>query len=161
MIELKYGITPAEHLEMIKAVRFPLKRRLVRLLLWVVCMTISAWAYEDVGETWGVMFVFFMAMAILDFAMPYILSRRVYGRNPRLFGERKVTIDEEGLKSESAIGKVEINWKNFERLQETKNLFLTFQTKDVIGILPKRAIGGKTDVDQLREFLKSKIPARV
>lgn len=68
-----------------------------------------------------------------------------------------MTLDDEGLKSDSEIGRVEKSWSTFEKFQETKSLFLLFQTRDSVGILPKRAFPSQEDIAQFRTLLASKI----
>jgi YcxB-like protein len=76
---------------------------------------------------------------------------------PRLYGLRTVTFDDDGLKSDSEIAHVEIKWNSFEKFRETKNLFLTYQTRDVVGIVPKRAFPSQEAIAQFRNLLASKI----
>jgi len=89
--------------------------------------------------------------------MPYIIHRKIYSRNPRLYGKRTVIFDDEGLTSDSDIAHVEIKWSSFEKFKETKNLFLIYQTKDVAGITPKRAFPNPEAVEQFRNLLASKV----
>jgi len=99
----------------------------------------------------------FAGFIVLQIFLPFIIHRRVYFQNPRLFGMRTVTFDDEGLKSDSDIAHVEIKWSNFEKFKETNNLFVTYQTRDVVGIVPKRAFPSQEAVAQFRNLLASKI----
>lgn len=71
---------------------------------------------------------------------------------------RTVTFDDEGVTSERATGRVEAKWSSFVSFKETKNLFLTYQGKDVVGIVPKRAFLNPETVVQFRNLLASKLP---
>lgn len=70
---------------------------------------------------------------------------------------RTVTVDESGLKSDSELQHVEIKWSSFEKFSETKNLFLIHQTRDVVGIVPKRAFSSPDDIVQFRNLLAQKV----
>jgi hypothetical protein len=115
-------------------------------------------AYGSIEHSWGVVFIsLFGTYIVLQLFMPNIIHRRVYYRNPRLFGMKTVTFDDDGLKSDSELRRVEIKWSSFEKFVETKNLFLTFQTRDAVGIIPKRAFPNPEAIAQFRDFLASKI----
>jgi hypothetical protein len=158
-VQLRYEITPSDHLEMLK-VRFGLGARLGRILICIAGILLGVFGYRFFGSTWSVVIAAFATLTIVQLFMPYIIHRRIYHRNPRLFEMRTVTFNDEGLKSEKATtGTVEAKWSSFEKFKETKNLFLTYQTKDVIGIVPKRAFSNPEDAAQFRNLLASKLPS--
>jgi len=68
-----------------------------------------------------------------------------------------VTFDDAGLTSDSEVAHVEIKWSSFEKFKETKNRFLIYQTKDVAGIMPKRAFPSLESVEEFRNLLASKV----
>ena len=52
-------------------------------------------------------------------------------------------------------------WQAFPRWEETKNLFTLYVSEYGIEIIPKRAVGSETTIDQLRNMLRSSIdPAK-
>lgn len=116
--------------------------------------------YSCGSHTEGLLFIFFfLTMAIASlFLLPSLIAIRWHRRNPRLFALRTVTLDEHALISDSQIAHTEIKWQNFERLDETKNLFLLYQSKDCVAIVPKRAVPGEATLAELRSLLYSKIP---
>lgn len=158
MIQIRYNITAGDHLEMLKAVRYTTSRQLVRLSLCAIGVLIAWLAYRSLGDNWLVLVFFFLALLIFQLAIPWIVHWRVYSRNPRLFGLRTTTFDENGITTDSEIHHVETKWSSFERFKETKNLFLIFQTRDVAGIVPKRAFAGESDAQQFRALVASKLP---
>jgi len=144
---------------MVKTVRIRPVRQLVRICLYGVGVILGVAIYQYLEHVIGVFFIsLFAALIILQLIMPYIIHRRVYSRNPRLYGKRTEIFDNEGLTSDSDIAHVEIKWSSFEKFRETKNLFLIYQTKDVAGITPKRAFPGPEAVEQFRNLLVSKVP---
>jgi hypothetical protein len=143
---------------MIKAVRIRPTARLVRICLYVVGLLLGVAVYQDIGEVIGVFFIsVFATLIVLQIMTPYIIHRRIYSRNPRLYGKRIVTFGDEGLTSDSDIAHVKIKWSSFEKFKETKNLFLLYQTKDVVGITPKRAFPSPEAVEQFRKLLATKV----
>jgi hypothetical protein len=157
-VQLRYEITPSDHLEMLKA-RFGLRARLGKSLISIAGILLGLFAYRFFGDAWIVVVVLFATLAIMQIFVPYIVHRKIYHRNPRLFEMRIVTFSDEGLRSEKATtGTLEVKWSSFEKFKETKNLFLTYQTKDVIGMVPKRAFSSAEDIAQFRNLLASKLP---
>ena len=158
MIQLRYEITPAEHLEMVKITRIIFASRLIRICLSIVGLSFAILSYRYLDHSWSVSLItVFVWMIILQSLLPYIIHRRVYYQNPRIFGMRTVTFDDEGIKSDSDIAHLEIRWNSLERFKETKHLFLTYQSRDVVGIVPKRAFLTQDDIAQFRNLLASKI----
>jgi hypothetical protein len=157
-VQLQYEITPAEHLEMVRTVRIRPARQLVRICLYGVGVILGVAIYQYFGDLIGVFFIsIFGTLIILQLVTPYIIHRRIYSRNPRLYGKRTVIFDNEGLTSDSDIAHVEIKWSSFEKFRETKNLFLIYQTRDVVGITPKRAFPNPEAIEQFRTLLASKV----
>jgi hypothetical protein len=143
---------------MIKTVRIRGVSRLVRICLYVFGILVGVVMYRYLEQVFGAFLIsLFATLIILQISMPYIIHRRIYSRNPRLYGKRTVTFDDEGLTSDSDIAHVEIKWTSFEKFKETKNLFLIYQTKDVAGITPKRAFPSPEAVEQFRSLLASKV----
>ncbi len=156
-MQIRYEITPSDHLEMLK-VRFGLGARLGKILFCIAGIFLGVFGYHFFGDTWSVVIAVFAALTVTQIFMPYIIHRRIYHRNPKLFEMRAVNITDEGVKSEKATGNIEAKWSSFEKFKETKNLFLTYQSKDVVGMVPKRAFSSPEDIAQFRNFLASKLP---
>ena len=156
-MQIQYEITPSDHLEMLK-VRFGLRARLGRILICVAGIFLGALSYRVSGDAWIGVVAVFAALTLTQIFMPYIIHRRIYHRNPQLFEMRTVTFTDEDVKSEKATGNIEAKWSSFKKFKETKNLFLTYQSKDVVGMVPKRAFSNPEGIAQFRNFLASKLP---
>jgi hypothetical protein len=140
-------------------VRFGLGARLGKILICIAGVFLGVFGYHFFGDTWIVVIAVFASLTIVQLFLPNIIHRRIYHRNPRLFEMRTVTFSDEGLKAERATtGTTEAKWSSFEKFKETKNLFLTYQTKDVIGIVPRRAFSNPEDIAQFRNLLAWKLP---
>lgn len=156
-MQIRYEITPSDHLEMLK-VRFGLGARLGRILICIAGIIVGALGYHFFGATWLVVVGVFAGLTIAQVFMPYLVHRRIYRQNPQLFEMRTLTFSDEGLKSEKATGNIESKWSSFKKFKETKNLFLTYQSKDMVGMVPKRAFSNPEDIAQFRNLLASKLP---
>ncbi len=98
--------------------------------------------------------IFFMLLLV---ATTSFSLRRVYHRNRSFFGPRTITISEEGIVSDNPLGHAETTWDKYQQFRETKNLFLLYQSQDVIGILPKRVFATSSDLEQFKSLMATKI----
>lgn len=159
-MQVQYEITPNDHLEMMK-VKFGISAKLTGILLSIAGTCLGILAYYFFGGEWDMVIIVFAILTIFQFFMPYIVHWRIYNRNRSLFEMRTVTFSDEGVRSERLSSTVEAKWSSFLRFQETKNLFLTYQSKDVVGIVPKRAFRDPEAVAQFRNLLTSKLSSSV
>jgi YcxB-like protein len=95
-------------------------------------------------------------LVLMLFAVTSLSFRRVYRRNSRMFGSRTITISDAGFISDSPMGRIETTWNLYEKFRETNNLFLLYQSADLIGILPKRVFATPADLQQFRSLLTAK-----
>lgn len=64
-----------------------------------------------------------------------------------MFAIRKVGISEQGIAADSQLGHAETNWNSYQQFGETNNLFLLYESKDLVVILPKRAFADQKDLE--------------
>ena len=158
-MQLQYEIQPSEHLEMVKTARSGSARRTIGLFLdgfVFLCGLLLLLLHPEVF--WGPVFIACAVLIfLLHFAGPYIAHRRIYTRNPRIYGQRTVNFDEQGIRSDTQLGHIEAPWSSFERFRETKNLFLLYQTKDYAGIVPKRVFSSPEQLAEFRNLIGSRV----
>jgi hypothetical protein len=143
---------------MVKFVRNTRASRVLKGCLGGVGLLVGVLGYSYLDPVWCVLLIsVFGTFTVLQVFGPILVHWRVYSRNPRLFSMRTVVFDDDGIKSDSELRRVEIKWGNVEKFKETPNLFLTYQTRDAVGIVPKRAFPNLEAVAQFRHFLSSKI----
>ena len=157
-MQVRYEITPSDNLEMLSA-KYSISSRLPRILIGIGGICLGVFYYHFFGDGWSVVIAVFATLTGIEAFLPYIAHRWVYSRNPNLYEMRTVTFSDEGLRSERASSTVEAKWSSFVKFKETKNLFLTYQSRDVIGIVPKRAFPNAEAVAQFRSLLASKLPS--
>jgi YcxB-like protein len=134
-VQIRFEITPSDHLEMLRE-RFGFSARPSRTLLGIagILLGLSAYYFHLLGDLWIVVMAAFGGFTIAELFLPNIAHQRIYYRNPILFEEK---------------------WSSFEKFKETKHLFLTYQGKDVVGIVPKRAFPKPEAIAQFRNLLAS------
>jgi len=157
-MQVRYEITPSDHLEMLK-VKVGVSAKLPNVLFEIAGVCSGIFASYFFGGGWIVVTVLFAALLVTQLFLPQIVHGRIYHRNPSLFEMRTVTFTDEGYRSERANSTIEGKWSSFVKFKETKNLFLTYQSKDVVGIVPKRAFPSPEAVAQFRNLLASNIPS--
>ena len=90
---------------------------------------------------------------------PWWFIRRQFLKQPGAHGPRTVTLDEGGVRWKWTGGASEIDWKNYIRYVEGKNLILFYTSPAAFGILPKRGLSAE-QLSDLRGLLKQYIPIR-
>lgn len=123
-------------------------------LLLVAGFLLCLSAARPLGIVFFCLSVFLLVMVVGVTALSF---RRVYRRNSRMFGQRATTITDAGFISDSPMGHAETTWSMYEKFRETKNLFLLYQSADLIGILPKRVFATPADLQQFRSLLTAKL----
>ena len=157
MVQLQYEITAAEHLEMVKKRHRRLAQKMINLYIGGCSILLGIVSYRYFGASSVALIVVGSFLFVIPFLSPYIIHRKVYYGNRRLFGQRTLKCDENGIVADTPLGHTETKWSNYEQFRETKNLFLLYLTKDAIGILPKRAFPGPADLELFRTMLASKV----
>ena len=110
------------------------------------------------GHWFGIFLIALSVFLLLvQLIVPPLAFARVYRRNSRLFGMRTVTVSDTGIVSDHQLGHTESAWNMYEKFRETRNLFLLYQSTDIIGIVPKRAFASPADLEQFRALIASKV----
>ena len=110
------------------------------------------------GHWFGIFLIALSVFLLLvQLIVPSLAFARVYRRNSRLFGMRTVTVSDTGIVSDHQLGHTESAWNMYEKFRETRNLFLLYQSTDIIGIVPKRAFASPADLEQFRALIASKV----
>jgi hypothetical protein len=129
---------------------------------WIVGLCLSAVVF-----LFGILFYFYVShglglyfiglatfVVVMLFLVTNVSIRSIYRRNSRMFGRRTVTISDAGFVSDHPLGHSETTWNTFDKFRETKDLFLLYQSADLISILPKRVFATAADLEQFRTPLK-------
>ncbi len=159
-MKLEYEITLHEYREMAWIRHRASVRWIVGLCLSAVVFLFGILSYFYVAHDLGLYFIGLATfVAVLLFLVTNVSIRSIYRRNSRMFGPRTVTISDAGFVSDHPLGHSETSWNTFDKFRETKDLFLLYQSADLISILPKRVFASPADLDQFRTLLVSKVPS--
>jgi YcxB-like protein len=157
-VQLKYEITLPEFMEMAWLRHRSSIRWIIGICVGVVGLLMGAVFYVDANPVVGMILIAFsIFLLLMQFVIPSLVFRRMYQRNPRMFGMRTVNINDTGIVADHQLGHTESAWSMYEKFRETQKLFLLYQTTDVIGILPKRAFADVADIEQFRTLIASKV----
>jgi len=160
-VQFQYEITLPEFLEMAWLRHRSSIRWIIGISLGALILSLGVVFYIYVNHWFGLYLISLSALLLLMLmVIPSLTFRRFYHRNRRMFAERKVTITETGIVSDTQLGHAETTWDNYEQVCETRNLFLLYQTTDVIGILPKRVFAGQQELEQIKSLLSAKVRPR-
>lgn len=157
-MQLKYEIELSEFMEMAWLRHRSSIRWVFGICFGVLGLLMGTAFYVDANPVVGMILVAFsIFLLLMQFVIPSLVFRRVYRRNPRMFGMRTIQISDTGIVADHQLGHTESAWSMYEKFHETQKLFLLYQTTDVIGILPKRVFADTADLEQFRAFIASKV----
>jgi hypothetical protein len=157
-VQLKYEIELPEFMEMAWLRHRSSIRWIIGICIGILGLLMGAAFYMYADRSLAVILIAFsIFLLLMQFVIPSLMFRRIYRRNPRMFGMRNVIISDTGIVADHQLGHTESAWSMYEKFRETQKLFLLYQTTDVIGILPKRAFADAADLEQFRALVASKV----
>jgi hypothetical protein len=84
-------------------------------------------------------------------------ARVQFRKQPSVQGSRSVTVDASGTHSRWDGGSADVEWKNYVRFVEGRNLFLIYTSPACFGMVPKRAFD-EPGLATFRNLLQENIP---
>ena len=133
-------------------------RWIIGICLGIVMLALGLVFYVYADHSVGIILIAgSIFLLLLQLIIPPLVFARVYRRNSRLFGMRTVTVSDHGIVSDNQLGHTESAWNMYEKFRETRNLFLLYQSADIIGIVPKRAFASPAELEQFRSLIASRI----
>jgi hypothetical protein len=94
------------------------------------------------------LFVLAAVWAALIFGSPWLIAKRLFGKQPSLRGRRTILLDTAGVHLRWSGGTSDLQWNNFTRQLEDKNQFLLYTSPVLFTVVPKRGF----TPEQLTEF---------
>jgi hypothetical protein len=157
-VQLKYEITFPEYKEMAWLRHRSSIRWIIGICLCIGWLALGLIVYFYGDHGLGLYLIAASVfLLLLQLAIPSLAFARLYRRNSRMFGMRTVTISDDGIVADHQLGHTESGWSMYEKFRETQNLFLLYQTTDLIGIVPKRVFANAAELQQFRTLIASKI----
>lgn len=88
---------------------------------------------------------------------PWLMARNVIKKSPSFQGDIRLRFDEEGMLWHSNASRAELKWSTFVRCREDEFSFLLYSGPNVVHPIPKRFFAVVSDVNTVRQILKSKV----
>lgn len=109
----------------------------------------------------GMMAVFALFAAALNYYVERVRPRRELRRDPRFRDPYRVTFAEQGIHLVSKGYDAWLGWDFYEKALETSDFFFLVYGDGLFLLLPKRAFGGPRQEAALREMLRRKLGGKV
>jgi hypothetical protein len=164
-MQINYELTQKDFTEAYTAHRNsrPLRKWSRRLFVWIVGLATAILLFGFlVRPSWEMargLMPFFVLVTIwigVLWVLPSWMMRRQFLGQPGARGPRTLTLDAAGVHWRWNGGSSDVEWKNYIRSVEGKNLILFYTSPACFNIVPKRAIAAE-QLDELRVLLKQQI----
>jgi YcxB-like protein len=132
------------------------------LLLGVSALNLVSLVVDRSTQNLRNFFPFFLLLSLwgaLLWLGPRWGARTQFRKQPSAQGMRQVSIDEIGIHSRWDGGSADVEWKNYIRFTESRDLFLVYSSPACFGMLPKRAFSAE-QLDAFRSLLSDKIRSK-
>lgn len=133
-----------------------------RVLFWIslafLCYMFFAWLrISDRSLVAGVAGLagFVLVGLLFKYGVPYFSARSFVKKNPDKLGPAKHSISQDGTSYESKHGSGHTAWSAYQRIRETRDLFLLYTQSNFAQILPKRCFDTPRDVETYRQILRN------
>lgn len=158
-------ITKKDYAEATRAMMARHTSRLWNILFWVSLAVLAYFAYEamrsraisDVSTLLWLPGLLVFA-GLLKFAAPILAARSFVRKNPTVLGPITQTVGPTGVSTESARGQSTSAWNAYQRVRETRDLFLLYAQSNFAIIVPKRCFDRPDDVQKYREIIRRHCP---
>jgi hypothetical protein len=158
-------ITEKDYAAAVRGMMAPRTLRLGNILFWSSLAVLAYLAYEAarieaisrtstmLGSLGIVLFAWFFR-----FGAPLLAARNFVRKNPDALGPGTQTVGPSGVRTESARGQATTPWTTYQRVRETRDLFLFYVQSNFAIIVPKRCFGGPAEIQRYREIVRQYCP---
>jgi len=135
------------------------------VLFGVGLAVLAYFAYEAIrigatndisGLLWAVGIVLFVGF--FRFATPVVAARDFVRRNPNALGPMTQTVSSSGVRIQGELGEGTSPWKTYQRVRETRDLFLLYPQSNYSIIVPKRCFNSPDEIQRYREIIRQYCP---
>jgi|GEM_PF-4411457 len=91
----------------------------------------------------------------LSYVVPHFAARSFVKKNPNKLGPVTHSIGPDGTSYEGQHGSGRTTWEAYQRIRETKELFLLYPQSTFAQILPKRCFDNPRDIETYRQILRN------
>jgi YcxB-like protein len=139
-------------------------------LLWNVLFGVSLavltyFAYEAIrigatndisGLLWAAGIVLFVGF--FRFATPLVAARDFVRKNPNALGPVTQTVSSSGVRVQGERGEGTSPWNAYQRVRETRDLFLLYAQSNFAIIVPKRCFSSPDEIERYRQIIRRYCP---
>lgn len=154
-------ITRKDYAAAVRGIMKPWTARLLNALFVVSLAALAYFTYEAAGagainDFSGLLCAVGIALGAgyFRFGMPVVAARDFVSKNPDLLSPTTQTIGPSGVFTENARGQAALGWNAFQRVRETRDLFLLYPQSNYATIVPKRCFNSPDDVWKYREIIR-------
>lgn len=121
-------------------------------------MVFDAQRQSDPGTAFLRNFLVSGAIIIFLAAAVYFRSRgnarKIFARNPQLAERTTVTLDDRGAHVQNPAGALDVEWRMFKRIEQTRDSIYLFYGLGLATIVPKRAFRTEADAQAFFAFAR-------
>jgi len=158
-------ITKKDYAEAMRAMMAQRTSRLWNIFFWVSVAVLAYFAYKairigamnDTSILWSVAGLALLVV-FFRFCAPLVGARNFVRKNPDALGPITQTVGPSGVSTESARGQGTSAWNAYQRVRETRDLFLLYPQSNFAIIVPKRCFNTPNDIQKYREIIKRYCP---
>jgi hypothetical protein len=156
-MQVTYELTKRDFVDAVKAHRnrsaftkwFPrILACIVFVLAGVGLLQLASCPDNQALSNFAPLFVLAAVSAALIWGSPWLIAKRIFGKQPSLKGPRTMLLDTAGVHLRWSGGTSDLEWNNFTRQLEDKNQFLLYTSPTLFTVVPKRVF----TPEQLSEF---------
>ncbi|MEO0469149.1 MAG: YcxB family protein [Bacteroidota bacterium] len=117
---------------------------------------LGQWLFSETGTKdfpFQVMIPMVVFVSLFFIFIP-MMSRRNFKNNPSLQGEILYTFTDEQVEMTGPHFESRMDWDKYMKVEETKEMFLLFQSKALANLIPKRDLTSE-EIQDLRELISS------
>lgn len=135
---------------------FPLRRKVFDAALGIAA---AAWFYFICFSPWWVWVAGIAVVPVLrGLLYPIRWSQcRAIWQSKLSQGLFEVTFDQEGMISQTKVGRVELKWESFQKLIESPRCFLLVYSKYGYSTIPRSAFSGNDEIARFRQLANDHI----
>ena len=152
-------ITQNDYAKAIRAIAKGRNSSIMRIAFWLSLAFLSWMAYSLLrmpGRSLpSGLLVLVVLVLVVRFCVPYFAARSFVKKNPEKLGPTRHSIGHEGTSNEGLHGAGETKWSAFQRIRETKDLFLLYPQSNFAQIVPKRCFESLDEIQRYRQILRS------
>lgn len=154
-------ISKEDYAAAVRGMMAPRSSLVFRILFWISLAVLGYFAYEAIrngaiNDLSGLLVAVGIVLLVgyFRFGMPLVAARDFVRKNPDQLGPTNLTVGPSGVFTENTRGKATLMWNAYQRVRETRDVFLLYPQSNYAMIVPKRCFNSVDDVHKYRDIIK-------